>query len=93
MIAEMYKRREKLGYAFLGFIILIIVGWSPFQTPETTEKRLEMLFFLMPIGLIVSIILVSRLVQQGKRRSDSKFRAAAIEFESCGHKKGCSVNS
>lgn len=56
----MYKRREKLGYVFLGFVILIIIVWSLFQTPETTREWLEMLFFLVPIGLIISIILISR---------------------------------
>ncbi len=56
----MYKRREKLGYVFLGFVILIIVGWSLFQTPETTGEWLEMLFFLFPLGLVFTIIIMSR---------------------------------
>ncbi|HLR52141.1 MAG TPA: hypothetical protein VK072_04625 [Candidatus Avamphibacillus sp.] len=60
MIAEMYKRREKLGYVFLGFVILIIVGWLLLQTPETTGEWLEMLFFLLPLGLVFAIIMISR---------------------------------
>lgn len=56
----MYKRREKLGWVFLGFVILIIVGWVLLQTPETTGEWLEMLFFLFPIGLVFTIILISR---------------------------------
>lgn len=60
LIAEMYKRREKLGYIFLGFIILVIIGWLLFQTPATLGEWLEMLIFLVPLGLIVSIIIISR---------------------------------
>ncbi|WP_051302467.1 hypothetical protein [Salibacterium aidingense] len=60
MIAEMYKRRENLGYVFLGFMILVFAGWPLFQPPETTGEWLEMLVFLLPLGLIFSIIFTSR---------------------------------
>lgn len=59
LIAEMYKRRERLGYIFLGLIILIMIGWLIFQTPGTTKEWLEMLFFLFPLGLVLSIIIIS----------------------------------
>lgn len=60
MIIEMYKRREKLGYGLLSMLLLLIIGWLIFQTPETQREWMEMLFFLFPIGLIVSIIIISR---------------------------------
>lgn len=60
MIAEMYKRREKMGYSFLGFMILIIILWVIFQTPGTKSQWLEMLVFLAPLGLIFSVIIISR---------------------------------
>ncbi|MGY4691075.1 hypothetical protein [Salibacterium sp. K-3] len=60
MIAEMYKRREKLGYVFLGLMILVFAGWPLFQPPETTGDWLEMLVFLLPLGFIFSIIMSSR---------------------------------
>lgn len=49
-----------MGYFFLGFIILIILLWLIFQTPATSREWLEMLFFLIPLGLIFSIIMKSR---------------------------------
>ncbi|GAB3790252.1 hypothetical protein [Virgibacillus kimchii] len=60
MIAEMYKRREKLGYFFLGYTILIMLWWIIFQTPNTSGEWLEMLVFLVPLGFIFSIIIMSR---------------------------------
>lgn len=60
LIAEMYKRREKFGYIFLGIILLIILLWTLFNTPEAQVEWLEMLFFLFPIGLIVVVISRSR---------------------------------
>jgi hypothetical protein len=60
LVTEMYKRREKLGYIFLGLFILVVAGWTLFLTPETTREWLEMLFFLVPVGFILSIILISR---------------------------------
>jgi len=39
---------------------LIILGWVLFQTPGTTSEWLEMLIFLMPLGLIIAIIMISR---------------------------------
>lgn len=60
MIKEMYKRRENLGYIFLGFVILVILGWVLLRPPESTGEWLEMLVFLIPIGLVFSIILLSR---------------------------------
>lgn len=56
----MYKRREKFGYFFLGFILLVIVGWLLFQTPNTQGEWLEMLILLVPLGFVVSIIFISR---------------------------------
>jgi len=60
LVAEMYKRRVKMGYFFLGFTILIILLWIIFQTPETSGEWLEMLVFLVPLGFILSIIIMSR---------------------------------
>ncbi|MET3683177.1 hypothetical protein ABID56_001268 [Alkalibacillus flavidus] len=60
MIADMYKRREKLGYILLAVLLLIIIGWSLFHPPKTTTQWLEMLFFLFPIGFIFSVIFISR---------------------------------
>lgn len=60
MLAEMYKRREKLGYVFLVFILLTSVGWLIVQTPKTEREWWEMLFLLFPIGLVISIIFINR---------------------------------
>lgn len=60
MIAEMYKNREKLAYVFLAGTVLVSVGWLIFLTPETEQQWWEMLFFLFPLSLIISIIFISR---------------------------------
>ena len=60
MLAEMYKKREKLAYVFLALTVLMVVGWLIFQTPESTEEWWEMLFFLLPFGLVISFIAISR---------------------------------
>ncbi|RKQ18150.1 hypothetical protein D8M05_01740 [Oceanobacillus bengalensis] len=55
-----FKLPYTLGYVFLGFIILVIIGWTLFNTPKTTGEWLEMLFFLFPLGLVFAIIFSSR---------------------------------
>jgi len=60
LIAEMYKRREKAGYVFLGIVVFFLLGWIVFQTPETVGGWFEMLVFLIPLGLVLSIIGISR---------------------------------
>ncbi|MGX7596742.1 hypothetical protein ACWNS2_16165 [Planococcus plakortidis] len=60
MLAEMYKKREKLAYVFLAVTVLVAAGWLIFQTPESSREWWELLFFLLPIGLSISIIAISR---------------------------------
>ncbi|WP_080846413.1 hypothetical protein [Cytobacillus gottheilii] len=60
MISDLYKRREKLGYVILFLLLAIFIGWLIFQTPETQREWLELSFFLLPLGFVVSIIMISR---------------------------------
>lgn len=60
MLAEMYKKRERLAYFFLAATLLVVAAWMILQTPRSTGEWLEMLLFLVPIGLIASVIFISR---------------------------------
>ncbi|SFL88699.1 hypothetical protein [Salibacterium qingdaonense] len=60
MIADMYKRREKLGYVLTVVILLIAALWLLYQPFETAGEWLEMLWFLLPLGMVLSIIATSR---------------------------------
>lgn len=60
MVSEMYKSREKLGWVFLVFVILLIVSWALLKSPQTTGEWMEMLYFLLPIGFVISYILINR---------------------------------
>ncbi|WP_203334580.1 hypothetical protein [Planococcus beigongshangi] len=60
MLAEMYKRREKHSRLFLIFTVAVMIGFLILQTPETLREWWELLFFLFPVGLILSIIFISR---------------------------------
>lgn len=60
MLAEMYKRREKLSWLFLIFTLIAAAGFPILQPPKTEKEWWEMLFFLFPIGLVLSIMFISR---------------------------------
>lgn len=60
MVSEMYKSRERLGWIFLGLVMLLPVSSMLLQFPETTGEWMEMLPFLLPIGLVISYILINR---------------------------------
>ena len=60
LLAEMYKRREKHSKVFLIFTLTVIAGFAIFQTPETSREWWEMLVFLFPIGLVLTIMYISR---------------------------------
>lgn len=60
MLAEMYKKREKLAYVFLTVTLLVAGGWLIFQTPDSNREWWDLLFFLLPFGLSISIIVISR---------------------------------
>lgn len=60
MIAEMYKRREKMAWIFLAGTVVIILLWIFLQPPETSGEWFELLAFLFPIGFVVAVILLSR---------------------------------
>lgn len=38
MLAEMYKKREKLAYVFLTVTLLVAGGWLIFQTPDSNRE-------------------------------------------------------
>ncbi|MDE0582455.1 hypothetical protein ON064_05290 [Planococcus sp. A6] len=50
MLAEMYKKREKLAYLLLGGTLVVA---------QSTEW-IELLPFLIPIGLSIAVVLISR---------------------------------
>lgn len=56
----MYKRRVKFSWLFLIFILIAAAGFVAIQPPVTERERWELLFFLFPIGLVLSIIFISR---------------------------------
>ncbi|MDE4084419.1 hypothetical protein PO902_05080 [Planococcus maritimus] len=60
MLAEMYKKREKLAYVFLVGTLAIALVFSIFATPEAPSEWVELLPFLFPIGLSVAVVLISR---------------------------------
>ncbi|MGM0898576.1 MAG: hypothetical protein ACQEV0_11785 [Bacillota bacterium] len=60
MLAEMYKKREKLAYLFLVGTLAIALVFFIFATPETSTDWLELLPFLFPIGLSIAVVLISR---------------------------------
>lgn len=60
MLAEMYKRREKHSKIFLVFTLVVMGGFVILQPPETSAEWWELLFFLFPIGLVLTIMYISR---------------------------------
>lgn len=60
MLAEMYKKREKLAYVFLIGTLAIALLFFIFATPKTSSEWVELLPFLLPIGLSVAVVLISR---------------------------------
>ncbi|MBU9674768.1 hypothetical protein KQ939_09325 [Planococcus sp. CP5-4] len=60
MLAEMYKKREKLAYVFLVGTLASALIFFIFATPKTPSDWVELLFFLFPIGLSIAIVLISR---------------------------------
>ncbi|MFC7320601.1 hypothetical protein [Halobacillus campisalis] len=60
MIAEMYKRREKLAYIYLTIILLVFGGYITWNIPANRSEWLETLFFLGPVLLIIFIAVSSR---------------------------------
>lgn len=56
----MYKRREKFSWLFLIFTLIAAAGFVAVQPPVTERERWELLFFLFPIGLVLSVIFISR---------------------------------
>lgn len=60
MLKEMYKRRERMAYLFLMAILIAVAAWVIFQPPETAYEWMGMLFFLFPIALVASVIIISR---------------------------------
>lgn len=60
MLAEMYKKREKLAYLFLvGTLVMALVFFFA-TTPETSTEWIELLPLLFPIGLSITVALISR---------------------------------
>ncbi|SFF73923.1 hypothetical protein SAMN05216353_107102 [Halobacillus alkaliphilus] len=55
MIAEMYKRREKLAYSLIGALILILGGYLLWNQPETSQEWLEAAILLFPLIFMVII--------------------------------------
>ncbi|WP_443124704.1 hypothetical protein [Halobacillus sp. B29] len=49
MIADMYKRREKLAYSLIGALILILGGYLLWNRPETSQEWLEAAVLLVPV--------------------------------------------
>lgn len=60
MIAQMYKRRERMAWIFLSGTLLVVGLWGYFQFPETSREWLDFSVFLLPISFCVAVILVSR---------------------------------
>lgn len=60
MLAEMYKRREKHSRLLLIFTVAVMGGFVILKTPETSGEWWELMIFLFPIGLILSILFISR---------------------------------
>jgi hypothetical protein len=60
MIADMYKRREKLAY--IGFISLVLigVGFVFYSSPSSTEQWLESVALLFPALMILGVAIASR---------------------------------
>lgn len=56
----MYKRREKFSWLFLLFTLAAAAGFVAIQPPATERERWELLFFLFPIGFVLSIMFISR---------------------------------
>ncbi|WP_282020187.1 hypothetical protein [Planomicrobium okeanokoites] len=55
----MYKRREKFSWLFLLFTLAAAAGFVAIQPPATERERWELLFFLFPIGFVLSIMFIS----------------------------------
>lgn len=60
MLAEMYKKRERLAYLFLGGTLVVALVFFFVTTPETSTEWIELLPLLFPIGLSVAVVLISR---------------------------------
>ncbi|WP_079526033.1 hypothetical protein [Halobacillus hunanensis] len=60
MIAEMYKRREKLAYVLTGLVALVVAGYLVLERPETTSSWVEASAFLAPLGFLAAIAITSR---------------------------------
>ncbi|MCA1011346.1 hypothetical protein [Halobacillus halophilus] len=60
MIADMYKRREKLAYSLTGVLILVMAGYLLLNRPETSQEWLEAAVLLVPVIFMVMIAASSR---------------------------------
>ncbi|MGP4077195.1 hypothetical protein [Halobacillus sp. K22] len=60
MIADMYKRREKLAYSLTGVLILVMAGYLVWNLPETSQEWLEAVVLLVPVIFMVMIAGSSR---------------------------------
>lgn len=61
MIAEMYKRREKLAYIAFIALVLIGTGFVFYTSPSSTEEWLESAALFLPALMMAGIAIASRI--------------------------------
>jgi hypothetical protein len=64
MIAEMYKRREKLSYIAFIALVLIGTGFVLYTSPSSTGDWLESVVLFFPALMMVGIAIASRIKYQ-----------------------------
>ncbi|WP_163583122.1 hypothetical protein [Gracilibacillus saliphilus] len=79
MIANMYKRRERLALIFLGVITLIFAGFLIVETPSNTDEWLEAGSMLVPFIFLIIIASMSRYKYQNVKDVDIPLSARTIE--------------
>ena len=60
MLAEMYKKREKLAYVFFVGTLGVALAFFIAAPPEAPSEWVELLPLLLPVGLSVAVALISR---------------------------------
>ncbi|MCA0987495.1 hypothetical protein [Guptibacillus algicola] len=83
MIAEMFKRREKMSYVGLVLLLCFTGVFLAFNMPKTNSEWVEVLALLIPVLFMGFIALNSR--KKYKEMKDMEFPQSAFSLLDCNH--------